>query len=335
LACLSLGVGKGDLVWTSAITFVASSNCALYCGAGVDFVDIDPLTYNLSVDCLREKLARAEKTGKLPKVVIPVHLAGQSCDMYSIHELSQRYGFRILEDASHAVGGRYRGSPVGNCRYSDVAVFSFHPVKIITTGEGGMALTNDPDLARRMALLRSHGVTRNADEMTQAPDGPWYYQQIELGYNYRMTDIHAALGVSQMARLDAQVAKRHEIAKAYDQALIGLPIIIPRRQPDSQSALHLYIVRLNRARSSRSHRETFEALRTSGIGVNLHYIPVYRHPYYEHMGFNRAEFPEAESYYSEAISLPIYPTLGSEQQMQVIAQLSDAVGSKAHRSSVR
>lgn len=326
IACLALGVGKGDIVWTSPITFVASANCALYCGATVDFVDIDPRTYNLSVERLAEKLALAEKIGELPKVVIPVHLCGQSCDMVGIHALSQLYGFKIIEDASHAIGGKYKDEPIGNCRYSDITVFSFHPVKIITTGEGGMAMTNDSQLAKQIQLLRSHGITRNIDDMTHAVDGPWYYQQIELGYNYRMTDIQAALGLSQMQRLDAFVDRRHEIAKRYNELLAELPLVKPWQHPESHSALHLYVIRLKLSEIAKTHREVFEALRANGIGVNLHYIPVYLQPYYEQMGFKQGHCPEAEAYYAEAFSLPMYPGLTSQQQDQVTMALKVAIG---------
>ena len=325
IACLALGVGKGDVVWTTPITFVASANCALYCGAQIDFVDIDPRTYNLSVERLAEKLAYAEKIGNLPKVVIPVHLCGQPCDMAGIHALSQRYSFKIIEDAAHAIGGKYRGEPVGNCRYSDIVVLSFHPVKIITTGEGGMALTNDAKLAKRMQLLRSHGITRDVNEMTHAPDGPWYYQQIDLGYNYRMTDLQAALGLSQMQRLDEFVTKRHAIAELYDQLLTGLPVIAPWQHADSYSGLHLYVIRLKLEKISSTHRHVFEALRAAGIAVNLHYIPVHRQPYYEGLGFKVDYCPEGERYYAEAISLPMYPGLTVEQQNRVVSALAEAV----------
>lgn len=325
IACLALGVGRGDVVWTSPITFVASANCVLYCGAEIDFVDIDARTYNMSAEQLAEKLEFAEKAGKLPKAVIPVHLCGQSCDMSAIHALAQRYGFKIIEDASHAIGGKYRGEPIGNCRYSDITVFSFHPVKIITTGEGGMALTNDAQLAKRMQLLRSHGISREAGEMTHAPDGPWYYQQIDLGFNYRMTDIQAALGLSQMQRLDLLVAQRHAIAKRYDQLLAGLPVALPWQHPDGYSGLHLYVIRLKLGEMKKTHCVVFEALRAAGIGVNLHYIPVYRQPYYEQMGFHAGYCPEAEQYYSEAISLPMYPGLTEEQQRHVVQALLEAI----------
>ncbi|CAG1014265.1 perosamine synthetase [Anaerolineae bacterium] len=324
IACLALGVEPGDVVWTSPITFVASANCALYCGAQVDFVDIDPRTYNLSVERLAEKLAQAEKSGCLPKVVIPVHLCGQPCDMAGIHALSQQYGFKIIEDASHAIGGKYQGEPIGNCRYSDITVFSFHPVKIVTTGEGGMALTNDRKLAKRMQLLRSHGITREEADMTHAPDGPWYYQQIDLGFNYRMTDMQAALGLSQMQRLDGFVAKRHALAKRYDKLLADLPVITPWQHADSYSGMHLYVIRLKPAEISKKHREVFEALRAAGIGVNLHYIPVHTQPYYEGLGFQAGYCPEAERYYAEAISLPMYPALTEDQQIQVVRELGKA-----------
>jgi len=324
LACLVLGVGKGDIVWTTPITFVASANCALYCGAQVDFVDIDSRTCNMSVDCLAEKLTQAEKAGNLPKLVIPVHLCGQPCDMAGIYALSQQYGFKIIEDASHAIGGRYRGEQIGSCRYSDITVFSFHPVKIVTTGEGGMALTNDAQLAKHMQLLRSHGITREVADMTTVPDGPWYYQQIDLGFNYRMTDLQAALGLSQMQRLDEFVATRHIIARRYDRMLSGLPLVTPWQQADSYSGLHLYVVRLQPAKIQKSHRQVFEFLRENGIGVNLHYIPVHTQPYYQRLGFNPDDFPEAKRYYAEAISLPMYPTLTEEQQVKVARSLDKA-----------
>lgn len=317
IACLALGVGNGDLVWTSPITFVASANCARYCGADVDFVDIDPLTYNMSVECLRAKLEAAQKIGKLPKVVIPVHLCGQSCDMAAIHALGQQYGFKIIEDASHSIGGTYRGEPVGNCRFSDITVFSFHPVKIITTGEGGMAVTNDDKLASHMARLRTHGITRDPAEMTHAPDGPWYYQQLELGLNYRLTDIHAALGLSQMKRLEEFVETRNQIANRYTKVLAHLPVTVQLQPPDVYSAFHLYVIRLHLPKTKKTHREVFEALRATGIGVNLHYIPVYRQPYYARMGFNPSHFPESERYYAEAISIPMYSGL-SENLNQIV-----------------
>ena len=325
VACLALGVGKGDIVWTTSITFVASANCALYCGANIDFVDIDRDTYNMSLDSLAEKLALAKKLGKLPKVVIPVHLCGQPCDMAGIYDLSKRYNFKIIEDASHAIGGKYRGEPIGNCRYSDITVFSFHPVKIITTAEGGIAVTNDAQTAKSMDLYRSHGITRNTDDMTQTPDGPWYYEQIELGYNYRMTELQAALGLSQIQRLDSFVAERHAIAKRYDDLLVNLSVRLPWQHPDSYSAFHLYVVRLQLDQISKTHRQVFEALRAADIGVNLHYIPVYQQPYYERMGFSLGYCSEAEKYYSEAISIPMFPALTGVEQDQVVAKIGEVL----------
>lgn len=322
IACLALGLGPGDWLWTSPITFVASANCALYCGAQVDFVDIDPRTYNLCPVALERKLEQAQKNGRLPRVVVPVHLCGQPCDMKAIHDLSKKYGFRILEDASHAIGGRYRNEPIGNCHYSDIAIFSFHPVKIITTAEGGMALTNDESLAERMNLLRSHGITRDPSLMTREADGPWYYQQIDLGFNYRMTDLQAALGVSQMKRLDAYVARRHQLSRRYDTLLAELPVVTPWQHPDGYSGLHLYVIRLCPDGTCKTHRQIFEELRTQGIGVNLHYIPVHTQPYYQKMGFKKGDFPEAELYYTEAISLPMFPTMTEAQQDSVVRSLN-------------
>lgn len=321
IACLALGLGVGDWLWTSPITFVASANCGLYCGAQIDFVDIDPKTYNMSVQALEEKLIEAKRLNKLPKIVVPVHLCGQPCDMQKIYELSQEYGFKIIEDASHAIGGRYQGQPIGNCRYSDITVFSFHPVKIITTAEGGMAMTNDAQLANKMALLRSHGITRDPAQMTHEADGVWYYQQIDLGFNYRMTELQAALGVSQMSRLDQYVARRHVLAKRYDELLKALPVVTPWQHVDGYSGLHLYVVRLKLDAIHLTHLQVFDALREQGIGVNLHYIPVHLQPYYQAMGLNKGDYPEAERYYAEAISLPMYPTMNEQQQDKVIASL--------------
>lgn len=326
VACLALGLGEGDWLWTTPVTFVASANCGLYCGAQVDFVDIDPRTYNMSVQALEAKLQQAKVTGRLPKVVVPVHLCGQPCDMQAIHALGQEYGFKIIEDASHAIGGKYHNEPIGNCRFSDITVFSFHPVKIVTSAEGGMAVTNDAALAQRMELLRSHGITREPSLMTKPMDGPWYYQQVDLGYNYRMTDLQGALGASQMTRLEAYVARRHELARRYDKLLADLPVVTPWQHPDSYSGLHLYVVRLKLDQISKSHLDVFNALRAKGILVNLHYIPVHTQPYYQAMGFKEGDFPEAECYYREAISLPMYPMLTDVQQDEVVAALKEALG---------
>ncbi len=326
IACLALGVGPGDLVWTTPVTFVATANCARYCGADVDFVDIDSRTYNMCAENLAEKLEKAERTGRLPKVVIPVHLCGQSADMLVIRRLADRYGFRIIEDASHAIGSTYRGEKVGSCRYSDITIFSFHPVKIVTSGEGGMAVTQQEDLAGRMARLRSHGITRHSADMVHPPDGPWYYEQVELGFNYRMTDIHGALGLSQMSRIDEFVSARHKIADRYDALLAPLDIVRPWQHPDTWSALHLYVVRIPEHCRYGVRKTIFERLRTSGVGVNLHYIPVYRQPYYEALGFRREEFPKSEAYYREAISLPIFPSLTGAQQDLVIKVMTQPSG---------
>ncbi len=325
IACLALGAGPGDFVWTSPITFVASANCALYCGAKIDFVDIDPSTYNMSVEALAKKLAVAEKQRHLPKIVIPVHMCGQSCDMAAIKKLADQYGFKIIEDASHAIGGKYKDKPVGNCHYGDITVFSFHPVKIITTGEGGMALTNDPQLAEKMGDLRSHGVTRDPQRLARKPDGPWYYEQLSLGFNYRMTDIQAALGLNQMQRVDGFIARRLELATRYDQLLAELSLTTPWRHKDNISAFHLYIIRLKLDEIDRTHKDVFEALRENEIGVNLHYMPVYLQPYYAQLGFKPGHCPKAERYYGEAISIPLFPLLTNEQQDQVVGALKGAL----------
>ena len=325
IACLALGLGAGDWLWTSPITFVASANCGLYCGANVDFVDIDPNTYNISVDALERKLCSAEAEGRLPKVVVVVHLCGQPAELDRIHALSMQYGFRIIEDASHAIGGKYKSELIGNCRFSDITIFSFHPVKIITTAEGGMALTNSDEIAQKLELYRSHGITRNPDLMTHEPDGPWYYQQVGLGFNYRMTELQAALGTSQMHRLDSFVARRHELAKRYDQLIADLPVITPWQHPDSYSGLHLYVIRLRLGELQKTHRQVFEAMREAGIGVNVHYIPVHTQPYYKAMGFKLGDFPEAQKYYSEAISLPMFQSMTDEQQNVVVSVLREVL----------
>jgi len=321
IACLALGLEKGDWLWTSPNTFVASANCGLYCGAQIDFVDIDSRTYNMSIEALKLKLELAECEGKLPKIVIPVHFAGQSCDMKEIRNLAGRYGFKIIEDASHAIGGRYLDQPVGNCTFSDITVFSFHPVKIITTAEGGVAVTNDQLLANKMERLRSHGVTRDTEYMSSETQGPWYYQQIELGFNYRMTDMQAALGSSQMLRLDEYIKQRHLIREKYDQLLSELPLILPWQSNDGYSALHLYPVQVIENKKEIDRKLVFNQLRQAGVGVNVHYIPVHTQPYYLQFGFKENNFPNAVAYYQRAISLPMYSTLSDEQQVEVVSAL--------------
>lgn len=325
IACLALGLKEGGLLWTSPNTFVASANCARYCGADVDFVDIDPLTFNMSVDALANKLKQAQVFGRLPDLVVPVHFAGQSCEMKAIWALSRTYGFKVIEDASHAIGGVYCGSRIGSCRYSDITVFSFHPVKIITTAEGGMALTNSAEIAERMGLFRSHGITRDPSRMTRASDGPWYYEQASLGFNYRLTDVQAALGLSQLTRIERYVEGRNEIARRYDRMLAGVPLKVPSRSSSDRSALHLYVVRIASMPGQDNRKRVFELLRKAGIGVNVHYIPVYRQPYYERIGYPVSGFPEMEHYYSEAISLPIFATLTEGQQLMVVNSLASAL----------
>ena len=325
LACRALGLGVGDWLWTTSITFVASANCGLYCGSKIDFVDIDPKTYNICIRSLKEKLEISEKNGTLPKVLVAVHMCGQPCEMKKVSELGKRFGFSIIEDASHAVGGKYKNEPIGNCRYSDVTVFSFQPVKIITTAEGGIALTNSAQIAAKIELLRSHGVTRDPNQMTHEPDGPWYYQQIDLGYNYRMSELHAALGLSQFKRLDEYVNRRHFLAKRYNDLLSELPLALPWQHPDSYSGFHLYVVRLYLDKISSSHKEVFEYLRESGVGVNLHYIPLHTQPYFQSLGFSYGDYPQAERYYCEAISLPLYPTMTESQQESVVVGMEKAL----------
>ena len=322
IACLSLGVGSGDTVWTSPNTFVASANCARYCGASVDFIDIDPRTWCLSEEKLRQKLEAHKTAGKqLPKVVIPVHLSGQSCEMQAIFELGQEYEFKIIEDASHAIGGNYQNEPIGNCRYSDITVFSFHPVKIITTGEGGMALTNEQEIFEHMAQLRTHGITRDSEYMTCEPEGPWYYEQLELGFNYRMTDIQATLGLSQLERLEKFVVRRNQLAQRYDEALANMPVRTQHLPADVMTTRHLYIIRV----PAQKHLKIFKTFRNEGIGVNLHYMPVHLQPYYRKLGFIEGDFPEAEAYEKEAISLPLYPDLTNDEQDQIITLLGSLV----------
>jgi len=325
IACLSLGLGEGDWLWTSPITFVASANCGLYCGAQVDFVDIDPDTYNMCPKRLEEKLIKAKAEGKLPKVVVPVHLCGQPCDMAAVAKLAKEYNFKVIEDASHAIGGKYQGLPIGNCAYSDITVFSFHPVKIVTTAEGGAVMTNQKALSDKMALLRSHGITRDPEQMEGESHGGWYYQQIDLGFNYRMTELQAALGVSQMKRLEGFVTARHHLAERYNELLKSLPVVLPYQLENTYSGLHLYVIRLQLDDISLTHKEVFDSLRGKGIGVNLHYIPVHTQPYYEKMGFSEGDFPESERYYSEAISLPMFHCMTEEQQDTVVQVFTEVL----------
>ena len=323
IACQVAGLGAGDVLWTSPVTFVASANCARYCGADVDFVDIDDKTYNMSVAVLEEKLKTAKK---LPKVVVPVHLAGQSCAMQRIWELSREYGFTVIEDASHAIGGSYQDNPVGSCAYSDMTVFSFHPVKIITTGEGGMVLTNRRELCEGLQLYRSHGITRDPSRMTRTADGPWYYEQIALGCNYRMTDLQAALGASQMTKLDAFVARRRYLVQRYREKLKDLPLHTPFCAPDANPSWHIYIVRLDLERVKKSKQEIFAEMKERGIMLNLHYIPVHLQPYYRELGFAEGDFPVSERYYREALTLPLYYDLTDAQQEAVVAALHEVLG---------
>ena len=325
LACLALDLGPGDLLWTSPNTFAASANCARYCGADVDFVDIDARTYNLSVPALEEKLVRAKQAGRLPKVVVPVHFGGQSCDMLPIRNLAARYGFRVVEDASHAIGAEYGQSKVGACPHSDIAVFSFHPVKILTTGEGGMLMTNDDGIARRLRLLRSHGITRDVSEMVGESEGPWHYEQVALGYNYRMTDIQAALGASQLRRLEGFLARRRELVRRYDSALSGLPLATPLEDTRGRSAWHLYVIQLELETAGLSRRAVFERMRAAGVLVNVHYAPVHRQPYYRDLGFRKGDFPASERFYERAISLPLYFDLTDASQDRVCAVLRESL----------
>jgi len=325
VACLALDLGKGDWLWTSPNTFVASANCGLYCGAKVDFVDIDPLTYNLSTEKLENKLIKAKKDNKLPKIVIPVHFAGQSCNMKKIHSLSQEYGFSIIEDASHAIGGKYLDKSIGGCQYSDITVFSFHPVKIITTAEGGLATTNDKELLIRMQLFRSHGVTRDPELMDKKSEFGWYYQQINLGFNYRITELQAALGISQMERLDKFVAKRHTLQKRYNSLLNDLAVIKPYQDQDSYSALHLYPIQIDIDNISKSRQQIFDELRKNNIGVNVHYIPIHTQPYYQQMGFQEGDFPNAEAYYEKSLSIPMYSTMSIDQQHFIVDTMNNII----------
>ncbi|MGV3757283.1 MAG: UDP-4-amino-4,6-dideoxy-N-acetyl-beta-L-altrosamine transaminase [Verrucomicrobiota bacterium] len=326
IGALVLDLGPGDRLWTSPNTFVASANCARYCGAEVDFVDIDPRTYNLSVEKLTAKLEQAAKDGKLPKIVVPVDFSGQSCELDKIQALAKKYGFTIMQDASHAIGAKYQDLPTGDGRFSDLTIFSFHPVKIITTGEGGMILTNRTDLYEKLLRLRTHGITREAKLLTQPAHGPWYYEQLELGYNYRITDIQAALGASQMDRLEEFVTRRRVLAARYNALLSKLPLTLPYQHPDTNSSWHLYVIRLQLDRINKTHRQVFEELRANGIGVQLHYIPVHTQPYYQELGFKAGDFPVAEKYYGEAISLPMFAAMTDEDQDRVVETLKQISG---------
>ncbi len=325
LACLALGLGEGDWLWTSPNTFVASANCGLYCGAHVDFVDIDPQTWNMSTAALAKKLQQAEKQERLPKIVIPVHFAGLSCDMEGIARLAKQYGFYVIEDACHALGGRYQLDFIGCCRYSDITVFSYHPVKMITTAEGGMAVTQQAHLAEKMQRLRSHGITRDPGQMTTSPDGPWFYQQIDLGFNYRLTDMQAALGLSQLTRLAEFVARRHTVFQHYQSLLKDSPVIFQQQPEACYSSLHLLVVRLQSNRLSKTRRQVFEWLRQAEIGVNVHYIPVHLQPYFQKMGFQPGDFPEVEAYYQDAMTLPLFPALTEEQVHFVVDRLNEVL----------
>lgn len=324
IACLALDVGKGDIVWTSPISFVASSNCALYCGAEVDFVDIDLETGNMSVAALKEKLTLAKQSQRLPKVVIPVHLAGQSCDMAAINALAKEYGFKVIEDASHAIGAKYKDKPVGSCVYSDITVFSFHPVKIITSAEGGMAVTNCAELNKKMSRLRSHGITNIPEEMTESSHGPWYYQQLELGFNYRMTDMQAALGLSQLKQLDNFVSVRNDIATTYNYAFANSTVAHLTQSNECYSSYHLYIVRLTQC-DVEKHKSVITGMREQGIIAHLHYIPIHLQPYYQALGFSDGDFPNAETYYKQAVTIPLHPTMTADEQKAVITAFFNLV----------
>ncbi len=322
LACLALDVGEGDSVWTSPNSFVASANCALYCGAKIDFIDIDPQTYNISMTQLKDKLKLAEQNNTLPKVLIPVHFSGQSCDMQAIKSLSQQYGFSIIEDAAHALGGEYQKTKIGSCHYSDISIMSFHPAKMITSGEGGMLLTNRQDLADSIEQLRSHGITRNPEQMKGASHGSWYYQQLDLGFNYRITDIQAALGLSQLQRLDDFVSQRRALAKHYNEKLQGLALTIPWQHPDTQSSWHLYVICLQLEHLNVGRKQIFDLLRQAGVGVHVHYIPIHTQPFYQEKGFKEGDFPASEAYYATALTLPLFAEMSVEQLDFIVDNLT-------------
>jgi UDP-4-amino-4,6-dideoxy-N-acetyl-beta-L-altrosamine transaminase len=323
LACLALGLQQGDVLWTSAVSFVASANCGLYCGASIDFVDIDVKSYNLCVPSLEVKLQQAKRHNALPKILVVVHMCGQVCDMQAIYRLSKDYGFSIIEDACHALGSTYKGQATGCCEYADISVFSFHPVKSMTTAEGGAALTNDVKLAEQMSLLRGHGITRSPMLMTHQPEGDWYYQQIALGYNYRMSDLQAALGMSQLQRLDQFMASRRSLAARYDQLLQELPVVSPVQHPDTVSSWHLYVIQLQLEEIDKTRAEIFTAMRDAGVGVHVHYIPIYRQPYFQQMGFDKQDYPGAEKYYAQALTLPLHTQLKEAEQFKVVNKLAE------------
>ena len=325
LSCLSLGLSKEDILWTSPITYVASANCALYCGAEVDFVDIDPLTWNISVEILEEKLKTARKIKKVPKILVLVHLAGNPCDLQKVFDLSKEYGFSIIEDASHALGSKYSGEHIGSSVYSDISVFSFHPVKNITTGEGGMILTNNQKLSEKIHLYRSHGITRDTKKMINKEEGLWYYEQLLLGFNFRMSDIHAALGISQMNSLDKFISKRNDISQIYTEELKGLPLTIQRVRKEDLSAWHIFVIRLKLSELKLSRLEIYNSLRNMGIGVNVHYIPVHLHPFYKNLGFNKGDFPNSENYYDGAITIPMFTKLKKKEIKYVIQALKESI----------
>ena len=325
LSCLSLGLSKEDILWTSPITYVASANCALFCGAEVDFVDIDPLTWNISVEILEEKLKKARKIKKIPKILVLVHLAGNPCDLQKVFDLSKEYGFSIIEDASHALGSKYSGEHIGSSVYSDISVFSFHPVKNITTGEGGMILTNNQKLSEKIHLYRSHGITRDTKKMINKEEGLWYYEQLLLGFNFRMSDIHAALGISQMNSLDKFISKRNELSQIYTEELKGLPLTIQRVRKEDLSAWHIFVIRLKLSELKLSRLEIYNSLRNKGIGVNVHYIPVHLHPFYKNLGFNKGDFPNSENYYDGAITIPMFTKLKKKEIKFVIQALKESI----------
>ena len=325
IACLAIGLKKGDFLWTSSNSFVASANCGIYCGAKIDFVDIDPNSYNMDMKLLKEKLEIAKKNKKLPKVVIPVHMAGQSCDMKTMYALSKQYGFKIIEDASHGIGSKYNDKYVGGCQYSDITVFSFHPVKIITTGEGGVATTNNRALAKKIDILRTHGITKNKKDIINPSHGPWYFEQLELGFNYRMTDIHASLGINQMKSLKKFVTKRNSLARNYNNLLKALPLSTPEQSENTLSSFHLYIVRIDLKKLKNKKNKIFNLLRKKGIGVNVHYIPIHYHPFYQNLKFKKGYLPETEKYYEEALSLPIYPDLSFKDQKYIVNSLEEVL----------